>query len=616
MEVNENNGAVEKQPLELDELNCDSKTNMHGGDEVVEERETWGRKIEFVLTCVGYCVGLGNVWRFPYLAFNNGGGAFLIPYFIMLVLCGMPLFLMELALGQYFSLGPVSTWNAACPIAKGIGIAMIMVAFLCTVYYNVIVAWVLYYMYASMGEEVPWKYCNNAWNTNQCVKGARLNDSWECILANSSKLFTDVIKDFGNGTVCTKVLLKSPSEEYWERYVLQITDSIEDIGNVRPGLLVCLIIAWTMVFLCLFKGIKSSGKVVYFTATFPYVVMFILFVRGCMLEGAGKGIAFYLKPDFTKLGNVEVWVAAATQIFYSLGIGFGSLIAFGSYNKFHNNVVRDAVSLALVNCFTSVFAGIVVFSVLGHMSHNTGMPIEKVATSGPGLVFVVYPEGLSQMPISPLWGILFFFMILTIGLDTQFAMMEAVIVGVIDEYKFLAKKKIWFTLAICIISCLFGISMVTQGGMYVLNVFNTQAGGVSLLFLAFFEVVAVSYGYGAERFERNLQSIMGRKIFPWWRWCWKYFSPAIIIAIFISSLVQWKGISYNGIASRPTGEVLGWLLALASMLWIPGMAIYKYFQVEGTFVERIKLLSSPNLELLQAIEEKHGIKEFLSEEKA
>jgi len=158
--------------------------------------------------------------------------------------------------------------------------------------------------------------------------------------------------------------------------------------------------------------------------------------------------------------------------------------------------------------------------------------------------------------------------------------------------------------------------MVTQGGMYVLNVFNTQAGGVSLLFLAFFEVVAVSYGYGAERFERNLQSIMGRKIFPWWRWCWKYFSPAIIIAIFISSLVQWKGISYNGIASRPTGEVLGWLLALASMLWIPGMAIYKYFQVEGTFVERIKLLSSPNLELLQAIEEKHGIKEFLSEEKA
>lgn len=578
-----------------------------------EERETWGNKIEFILTCVGYCVGLGNVWRFPYLAFKNGGGAFLIPYFIMLLLCGMPLFLMELALGQYFRFGPVSTWNIACPIAKGIGFAMIAVAFLCTVYYNVIVAWVLYYMYASMRKEVPWKYCNNEWNTNRCVQGTRKEFEWSCPPSNNTSNITNTINFTSvattassgiiNTTLCnkTKLLLKSPSEEYWERHVLQITDELGESGTIRPELFVCLILAWGLVFLCLFKGIKSSGKVVYFTATFPYIVMFILLVRGAMLDGASLGVEYYLKPDFSKLANAEVWVAAATQIFYSLGIGFGSLIAFGSYNKFNNNVVRDAVALSLVNCFTSVFAGLVVFCVLGNMAYKTGMDIELVATSGPGLVFVVYPEGLSNMPISPLWGILFFFMILTIGLDTQFAMLEAVIIGFVDEYKILGKKKVWFTLAVCILACLFGISMVMQGGMYVLNLFNWQSGGVSLLFLAFFEVIAVAYGYGADRFERDLEVILGRKPLIWWKLCWKYFSPAIIFAIFVSSLIQWKGVTYNSYQYPAFGEFIGWMLALFSMAWIPIIAIYKLVKSEGTLVERFKQLSRPDEERLRQI---------------
>lgn len=604
-----NDALLRKNDIPLNDVN---KEDAEPG----EERETWGRKIEFILTCVGYCVGLGNVWRFPYLVFNNGGGAFLIPYFLMLLLCGMPMFLMELALGQYFSLGPVSTWNATCPLAKGVGFAMIAVAFLCTIYYNVIIAWVLYYLYSSMQSEVPWKDCENKWNSKYCIQG-RLsvncsNASLASYVSNVGKNITSAI----NKTLICSKNTKTPSEEYWERHVLKISTSIDETGEIRAELIVCLIIAWAIIFFILFKGIASSGKVVYFTATFPYIVLFILLIRGVLLEGAGEGIKYFLKPDWTKLGKAEVWVAAATQIFYSLGIGFGSLIAFGSYNKFHNDVVRDAVSLAITNCVTSLLAGFVVFCVLGNMAFNTKTPIENVVSTGPGLVFVVYPEGLANMPISPLWGVLFFFMILTIGIDTQFAMMESVIVGFIDEYQKLKKHKMLFTLILCIIACIFGLSMVTQGGMYVFNLFNLQSGGISLLFLAFFEILAMGYGYGAENFEANIGTILGKKPFMYWRLCWKYFTPVIILSILLASLIQWEGISYDDYKYPVFAEFIGWCIALSSMIWIPGVAIFKIYNAEGQLMDRIKTLIRPDEKLLLKVERANKLDQSLTEETA
>lgn len=374
--------------------------------------------------------------------------------------------------------------------------------------------------------------------------------------------------------------------------------------------------AWVIIFFILFKGIKSSGKVVYFTATFPYVVLFILLIRGALLEGAGDGIRYFLNPDWSKLQRAEVWVEAATQIFYSLGIGFGSLIAFGSYNKFNNNVVRDAVCLSITNCCTSLLAGFVVFCVLGNMAFKTDTPIDKVVKSGPGLVFVVYPEGLANMPISPLWGVLFFFMILTIGIDTQFAMMESVIVGFIDEYKVLKKHKMLFTLILCVIACIFGISMVTQGGMYVFHLFNLQSGGASLLFLAFFEILAIGYGYGADKFEANIGTILGKKPFLYWKLCWKFFTPVIILAIFIASLIQWEGVSYDDYQYPVFAEFIGWMLALASMIWIPAVAAYKVYHAEGTLLERLKHLSSPDEKALLKVERDNQIERRNSSEMA
>ena len=260
---------------------------------------------------------------------------------------------------------------------------MLVVSFLCCVYYNVIIAWCLYYMFKSFASMVPWATCNNWWNTPSCSRAKKTSNGVTengGIPGNTTGNNTELLYNascinqtfpvFGNltggnmnvmnasvpcfnttlnatvnatTTTLTKVSVmdsNSPSKEFWERYVLRITDGIGDPGSMRVELLVALIVAWILVYFCLWKGIKSSGKVVYFTATFPYVVLVILLIRGVTLPGASKGIEFYLKPDFKKLGDASVWAKAATQIFYSLGIGFGSLITMGSFNQFHNNCFR------------------------------------------------------------------------------------------------------------------------------------------------------------------------------------------------------------------------------------------------------------------------------------
>lgn len=590
------------------------------------EREKWSKKVEFFLSAIGYAVGLGNVWRFPYLCFKHGGGAFLIPYILMLIVCGMPLFLMELALGQYISLGPVSSWAAICPISKGIGFSMMIISFLCCVYYNVIIAWCLYYLSQSLRSEVPWKNCNNPWNTDKCATTGKLEyDMYiqpsidvpvvNSSFYNSSMCVNNTVSYVVNETMTTalncsltKREFDSPSSEYWENKVLHLTDSIDDVGALRWQLVICLFLAWVLVYFCLWKGIKSSGKVVYFTATFPYLILVVLFFRGITLSGASKGIVYYIKPDFSKLADADVWVAAATQIFYSLGIGFGSLVTYGSFNKFNNDCVKDAVIVTIINCSTSIFSGFVIFSVLGHMAHILGKEVSDVATSGPGLAFVVYPEAIAQMPISPLWAMLFFFMLLTLGLDTQFAMMEAVVTGLVDEYgKYLRKRKELVILALCGLAFIIGLSNITEAGAYVLNLFNIQSGGISLLFLAFFEVITISWGYGTDRFVCDIERMVGRRILPWWAFTWKFFSPVVILGIFIFSLYSWKGVSYGDYKYPNWAEFVGWLLALSSMLWIPCVAIYTVVRAPGeSFREKLRFSFLPNQKIAKEIESREG----------
>ncbi|BHF57325.1 hypothetical protein SprV_0100026600 [Sparganum proliferum] len=339
------------------------------------KREKWDSKLDFLLSVIGFAVDLGNIWRFPYICYQNGGGAFLIPYLIMYIFGGLPLFYLELALGQFQRSGCITVWSRICPLFSGIGFGICIIASYTAWYYNTIISWALFYMFDSMRSRLPWDSCDNWWNTEHCITVYQqlvddLNDTTDIFLQN--RTFEPNMTYF------------SSTEEYFYNRVLQIqySDGFNKMGTVRWEVALCLAAVFTIVYFALWKGVKSSGKAVWVTATLPYVILTILLVRGLMLKGSLAGIQYYLTPNFEQLLNIKVWNAAASQIFFSLGPGFGVLLALSSYNKFRNNCYGDAMLTSFINCATSFLSGFVVFSVLGHMCYRMKKEMSKVANEG------------------------------------------------------------------------------------------------------------------------------------------------------------------------------------------------------------------------------------------
>ncbi|KAJ8333760.1 hypothetical protein SKAU_G00410790 [Synaphobranchus kaupii] len=377
---------------------------------------------------------------------------------------------------------------------------------------------------------------------------------------------------------------------------LHNSEGIQDLGLPQPRLVLCLVVVVFILYFSLWKGVKSSGKVVYITATMPYVVLFVLFIRGITLPGAMDGIRAYLHIDLEKLNNPTVWIDAATQIFYSLGAGFGVLIAFASYNKFDNNCYRDAILTSTINCVTSFFSGFAIFSVLGYMALKHGVKIEDVATDGAGLVFIIYPEAISTLPGSTFWAVVFFIMLLTLGIDSSMGGMEAVITGLSDDFKILKRNRKLFTFATAFGTFLVALVCITNGGIYVLTLLDTYAAGTSILFGVLVEAIGVSWFYGVDRFSEDIERMMGFKPGLYWRLCWKFVSPTFLLFVVITSVVTSTGLKYDEYIFPQWSNLVGWGIAMSSMLFVPVYAIYKFISVKGTFKERIAYCITPEHE--------------------
>uniref|UniRef100_UPI0037E8FDF6 sodium-dependent neutral amino acid transporter B(0)AT2 n=1 Tax=Semicossyphus pulcher TaxID=241346 RepID=UPI0037E8FDF6 len=547
---------------------CDVEEGGSDGEE--EERPAWNSKLQYILAQVGFSVGLGNVWRFPYLCQKNGGGAYLVPYLILLILIGIPLFFLELAVGQRIRRGSIGVWNYISPRLGGIGFASCAVCFFVALYYNVIISWSLFYFSQSFQQPLPWHECP--------------------LVKNKSITYIE--------PECEK---SSATTYYWYREALNISDSISEGGGLNWKMTLCLLAAWSMVCLAMIKGIQSSGKVMYFSSLFPYVVLICFLVRALLLEGSMDGIRHMFTPKLEIMLEPKVWREAATQVFFALGLGFGGVIAFSSYNKRDNNCHFDAVLVSFINFFTSVLATLVVFAVLGFKANimigkcvtlNTNKIVSLVgngieesliplhinltlpsqvsnedynemfkvikmvkedkfaelgldscsiedelnkAVQGTGLAFIAFTEAMTHFPASPFWSVMFFLMLVNLGLGSMFGTIEGILTPLVDTFKV---RKEFLTVGCCVLAFSIGLLFVQRSGNYFVAMFDDYSATLPLLIVVVLENVAIAWVYGIDKFFEDLKDMLGFTPYLFYYYMWMYITPTLLLVLLGSSFIQ------------------------------------------------------------------------------
>ncbi|XP_059917623.1 sodium-dependent neutral amino acid transporter B(0)AT2 [Gadus macrocephalus] len=589
-------------------------------EEEEEERPAWNSKLQYILAQVGFSVGLGNVWRFPYLCQKNGGGAYLVPYLILLILIGIPLFFLELAVGQRIRRGSIGVWNYISPRLGGIGFASCLVCFFVALYYNVIISWSLFYFSQSFQQPLPWHEC-------------------------------PLIKEQNSTYVVPECEKSSATTYYWYREALDISDSISEGAKLNWRMTVCLLAAWTMVCLAMIKGIQSSGKVMYFSSLFPYVVLICFLVRALLLKGSWDGIRHMFTPKLEIMLEAKVWREAATQVFFALGLGFGGVIAFSSYNKRDNNCHFDAVMVSFINFFTSVLATLVVFAVLGFKANimsakcvtvNTKRIVALLgnqvsrdlipahinltavstedyqkltdiirgekgadypslgletcsieeelnkAVQGTGLAFIAFTEAMTHFPASPFWSVMFFLMLINLGLGSMFGTIEGILTPLIDTFKV---RKEFLTVGCCLLAFLIGLLFVQRSGNYYVAMFDDYSATLPLLIVVILENVAVAWVYGVDKFFEDLKDMLGFTPFRFYYYMWKYVTPILLLVLLGSSLIQlcMTPPSYNAwiqelameklVEFPPWGVFVCISLVVTAVLPVPVVFFLRYFNV-------------------------------------
>uniref|UniRef100_A0A131YLU6 Sodium-dependent nutrient amino acid transporter 1 n=1 Tax=Rhipicephalus appendiculatus TaxID=34631 RepID=A0A131YLU6_RHIAP len=540
-------------------------TDVALNDKESRDRPQWNKGLQFFLSCLSISIGLGNVWRFPTLAYQNGGGAFLIPYFVLLFIVGKPVYFLELAVGQFSGRGVVKTWDCV-PGFRGISVAQFVTSFYILVAYNYIMALCLFYLFASMQSPLPWTNCDPQWSDENCFHQSMLNATLN-LTENAT----------------------SSSEQFFRNYALKDSGAFKLPSAFDWRMALCLLLSWIVQGVSTIKGVHSIGKVAYVTSTFPYVVLVTLLVVTLLQEGAANGLAALFVPRWNKILEIQVWFNACEQSFFSLGIGMGVLTMYSSYNDFKHNVSRDAFFISIADTATSLLAGAVVFSTLGVLAHQLGLQdISQVVkgASDLGLAFVTYPEALSRISFVPqLWSVLFFFMLFLLGLGSGVSNIQLMVAVLEEQYPRLQKLKGCTVLAICAVCFATGLFLCTDNGNTLRLLFDNYGIGRALFLYAIFEVVGLVWVYGWKNICGDIGYMFGKPISWYWRITWGVLTPVSLIAIFLYGTVTEKSSS-----SLPAiGQTIGWILAAIAVgqiaLWMvvafvraPGPDAFKKFK--------------------------------------
>jgi len=456
-----------------------------------EMRERWDSRTAFILAAIGSAIGLGNVWRFPYIAYQNGGGAFLIPYFVAMVTAGIPLLILEFGLGHKMVGSAPFSFKKISQKYEWVGWLALLMAFGIVTYYAVIMGWCVGYLVKSF---------TLAWGQNV--------------------------------------------EHFFYNDFLKISSGIHEIGGINPHILIGLVITWIAIYFCIIKGVKSVGKVVLITVPLPWLCLLILAVRGITLPGAIDGIKYYLTPNFAALAKPQVWLAAYSQIFFSLSIGFGIMIAYASYLPRKSDINNNAVITAFSNCLTSYIAGFAVFSSLGYLALMTNKGVADVTVGGPGLAFISYPTIINLLPFgAAFFGVIFFIMLLTLGIDSAFSLVEATVAGGMDEWGLPRKVT---NIGICVIGFLGGLIFTTKGGLYVLDVIDHFLSNFGLVIVGLLECIIIGFIFKANNLREYVNGISEFHLGTIWNFSIKFLTPIILIVLLTLNLIERIKTPYGG----------------------------------------------------------------------
>ncbi|XP_042859910.1 sodium- and chloride-dependent glycine transporter 2-like [Penaeus japonicus] len=480
----------------------DVSLNPDGAEDVASRssredslRDNWSSKWDYILSVIGLTIGLGNVWRFPYICYMNGGGAFLVPYLLMLVLVALPLFLLESAIGQFSSSSCIGIFSA-CPVFRD---------------------WILHHTRRS--------HCSSSTTpSGENFPGPPVTTNGTQIELHEDP--TDFVANKTDNGTKTAV---SSADEFFHNEVLRISSGVGEVGGLVWPIVGAVLFTWLIIFLANFKGVRVLGKVVWLTATFPYVMLTILLIRGMTLPGAWDGIYFYIYPNFDKLRQPKVWAAAAVQIFFSMTPGYGVLTTMSSHNKFRSSSMRTAKIVPIVCAMTSISVGFVVFSVLGFMAHRLGTTVDKVTAAGSGLAFIIYPEALSLMPLAPLWCVLFFLMLFFVGIDSCFGVVESLLTVITSEFPQIRGWRGCLTFVICAVIFVGNGVIYSQAGIYWLTLVDWYVSSFTATLNCICELMVFSYIYGVGRTIRDLQMMTNKTVSYFWYATWLVITPILTV---------------------------------------------------------------------------------------
>lgn len=457
------------------------------------KREQWGSRTGFVLAAVGSAIGLGNIWRFPYMAYENGGGAFFIPYLFAMLTAGIPFMILEFTMGHKFRGAAPKTLSKINSKFEWLGWFQVMIAAVIGVYYVAIIGWSISYV------------------------GLAVNQGW--------------------GT--------DPNAYFFGEYLqLGSDNSPSKLGSIQWHIAIPMIVAWGITFAAIFSGIKGgierAGKIM---MPVLFIMVIALIGRMIFLPGALDGLNYLFEPDFSKLTDPTVWAAAYGQIFFTLSVGFAIMLAYSSYLPEKSDISNNALMTVLINCGFSIVAGILIFSVLGYMAQEQGKALTDVVSAGVGLAFVTIPAAINLLPAPYILGPLFFLALVVAGLSSHISIIEAVTSAFIDKLKWSRKKA---ASIVCGVGLLVSLSFATNGGLLLLDLVDFFINNIALLASCLIELLLVGWLFKLADIREYANKISEVTIGVWFDLCIRFLSPIMIAIILANKIITTVTDGYGG----------------------------------------------------------------------